>query len=52
MDFMAWLYQFVLAANLLASQGYVYDLSSGQFIGPTGNRMIITAWYAPPRGRK
>lgn len=49
---MDWIYRFVIAANLLIGQGYSYDLGSGLFVGPAGDRIVITCCPAPPRGRK
>lgn len=51
MDFATWLLQFALWANVLVAQGYVYELNSGYFRDPQGNRLAITGTVAPRRGK-
>lgn len=42
----------ILAANLLAAQGWLYDFSTGYFWHPAAtedHRMVIVCCPAPPR---
>jgi len=51
MDFLTWLFQFAIWANALVAQGYQYELGSGYFRGPQGDRVAITCCPAPRRGK-
>ena len=56
MPLSVWIFQFILWANQMAGQGYVYDLGSGQLVAPDGSRVnpqpagvVVTTSPAPPR---